>query len=42
MGIDMLSAYYDRSVDTKRMVQNLKIRSTEDYEKHLNQYDVRN
>lgn len=40
MGIDMLSAYYDRSVDTKRLFQNLKIRSTEDYEKHLNQYDV--
>ena len=40
MGIDMLSAYYDRSVDTKKLFQNLKIKSTEDYEKHLNQYDV--
>lgn len=40
MGIDMLAAYYDRSVDTKKLFQNLKIQRTEDYEKHLNQYDV--
>lgn len=40
MGVDMLAAYYDRSVDTKNLFQELKISSTEEYEKHLNQYDV--
>ena len=40
MGVDMLAAYYDRSVDTKNLFQELKINSTEEYEKHLNQYDV--
>ena len=37
---DMLAAYYDRSVNTKELFQSLKIKSTKDYEKHLNQYDV--
>ena len=36
----MLAAYYDRSVDTKELFQELKISSTKEYEKHLNQYDV--
>ena len=40
MGVDMLAAYYDRSVDTRKLFEGLKIKSTEDYEKHLNQYDV--
>ena len=40
MGVDMLAAYYDRSVNTKELFQSLKIKSTKDYEKHLNQYDV--
>ena len=40
MGVDMLAAYYDRSVDTKELFQELKISSTKEYEKHLNQYDV--
>ena len=40
MGVDMLAAYYDRSVDTKELFHDLKISSTEGYEKHLNQYDV--
>ena len=31
---------YDRSVDTKELFHDLKISSTEGYEKHLNQYDV--
>ena len=40
MAADMLAAYYDRSVDTDELFQNLKINNTEDYRKHLNQYDV--
>ena len=40
MGVDMLAAYYDRMIDTKALFQELKISSTEEYEKHLNQYDV--
>ena len=40
MGVDMLAAYYDRSVDTKTLFQGLKISNTEKYEKHLNKYDV--
>ena len=40
MAADMLAAYYDRSVNTKELFQSLKIKSTKDYEKHLNQYDV--
>ena len=39
MGVDMLAAYYDRSVNTKELFQSLKIKSTKDYEKHLNQYE---
>ncbi len=40
MAADMLAAYYDRSVDTDVLFEKLKISSTEDYRKHLNQYDV--
>ena len=40
MGVDMLAAYYDRSVNTRKLFEGLKIKSTEDYEKHLNQYDT--
>lgn len=35
-GCGMLAAYYDRSVNTKELFQSLKIKSTKDYEKHLN------
>lgn len=37
---DMLAAYYDRSVDTENMFDNLKISRAESYKEHLNQYDV--
>ncbi len=40
MAADMLAAYYDRSVDTDALFEKLQISSTEDYRKHLNQYDV--
>ena len=40
MAADMLTAYYDRSVDTADLFDTLKIASTKDYKKHLNQYDV--
>ena len=40
MAADMLAAYYDRSVDTDELFHDLDISSTEDYRKHLNQYDV--
>ena len=40
MGVDMLAAYYDRSISTDHLFQCLKIGNTEDYKKHLNQYDV--
>lgn len=36
----MLCAYYDRTVDSHVLFQNLIISRSEDYEKHLNQYDV--
>ena len=36
----MLTAYYSRGCDAKELFQNLKVSSTEDYKKHLNQYDV--
>ena len=37
MAADMLTAYYDRSVDTADLFDTLKIASTKDYKKHLNQ-----
>lgn len=37
---DMLAAYYDRSIKTENMFDNLKIRRAESYKEHLNQYDV--
>lgn len=36
----MLCAYYDRTVDSHVLFQNLIISRAEDYEKHLNHYDV--
>ena len=36
----MLCAYFDRTVDSHALFQNWKISKTEDYEKHLNHYDV--
>lgn len=40
MAADMLTAYYDRSVDTAALFDSLNIGKTENYKKHLNQYDV--
>ena len=40
MAADMLTAYYDRSVDTASLFDALNIGQTENYKKHLNQYDV--
>ena len=36
----MLCAYYDRTVDSRALFDGLAIARCEDYEKHLNQYDV--
>lgn len=40
MAADMLAAYYDRENDTEDLFNKLKIRKSESYKKHLNQYDV--
>lgn len=40
MAADMLTAYYDRSVDTAALFDSLNIGKTENYKKHLNQYDM--
>lgn len=37
---DMLSAYYSKGCDSKKMFADLKIGSSEDFQKHLNKYDV--
>ena len=36
----MLCAYYDRSCDSHSLFDDKKISSTEDYEKHINKYNV--
>ena len=40
MAADMISAYYDRSVDGKVIFNNLKISSNDSFLQHLNKYDV--
>ena len=40
MAATMLSAYYDRSCDSKELFLNLEIASEASFTKHLNQYDV--
>lgn len=37
---EMLTAYYDRSCDSRSLFQKLEIAEDESYEKNLNQYDV--
>ena len=36
----MLSAYYDKSCDSKALFENYAISKDETYDKHLNKYDV--
>lgn len=36
----MLCAYYDKTVDSHRLFDGLKIAGAPDYEKHINRYDV--
>lgn len=40
MAAEMLAAYYDKSCDSSRLFQGLKIAQQESYQKHLNQYTV--
>ena len=40
MAMDMLAAYYDRSLDTAKYFDKMKISESESYREHLNQYDV--
>ena len=37
---EMLSAYYSKGCDSRKMFSGLAISQTADFEKHLNQYDV--
>ena len=37
---DMLTAYYSRGCDSEKMFSRLEISNSEDFKKHLNQYDV--
>lgn len=37
---EMMVAYYDKSCDSKKLFQDLKIAESEDFTEHLNQYDV--
>lgn len=37
---EMLVAYYDKSCDSKELFQGFEISNSEDFTKHLNQYDV--
>lgn len=37
---NMLTAYYSRGCDSKKLFENLQISKSEDFEKHLNKYDV--
>ena len=38
--INMLNAYYSKGCDSKELFSDLKIASSEDFKKHLNQHDV--
>lgn len=40
MAAAMLSAYYDKSCDSRELFQNLEIAKEESYEQHMNQYNV--
>ena len=40
MAANMLTAYYSRGCDSRRLFQGLKIATHPDFEKHLNQYNV--
>ena len=40
MAAEMLSAYYDRSADSSRLFDGLKISGAESYRTHMNKYDV--
>lgn len=40
MAADMISAYYDRSVDGEEIFKDFKISSANSYQKYLNKYDV--
>ena len=40
MAAEMLAAYYCRTCDSMALFQNLKIGQNENFERHLNQYDV--
>ena len=40
MAMDMLAAYYNRSLDTAKYFNNMNISESESYRVHLNQYDV--
>ena len=40
MAAEMLVAYYDKSCDSKGLFQGRKIAKSEDFNEHLNQYDV--
>lgn len=40
MALDMISAYYDRTTDAKKLFDGLAIEQSETFEKHANKYDV--
>ena len=40
MGINLLVAYYSKGCDSKELFSNLKIAQNQDFEKHLNKYNV--
>ena len=40
MAANMLTAYYSRGCDSKEMFSDLKISGDDDFEKHLNKYNV--
>lgn len=40
VAINMLNAYYSKGCDSKDLFSDLKIASSEDFKKHLNQHDV--
>ena len=40
MAANMLSAYYSRGCDSRDLFKDLKIKETENFEKHLNKYNV--
>lgn len=40
MAVNMLTAYYSRGCDSKKLFEGLDISREEDFEEHLNRYDV--